>query len=452
MARQMVQTHTGLPFTLTDGGSRFMVGKDACHDSLAWADLDGDGTIDLVAIATASGNYEDTDHELVAIHVPTGNVGWRALPGEVSKRVSMVDGVIVASTRAAERLVGLDPRTGQKLWDVELPDGLEEDNFDDERARAIAPLGGGLAAIQCKDDSYHLVDSRTGRLVRSGEGKWKSLGAGVPGVVAIESDDTFEVIDVARGKTLLKVGDTSQLRVVPGPGYFGLLRHGQVKSNGAWGFEARVFDQNSLAELGRATLVHERGEGGELRIGDGEAGVIGGCILAGNRLVFGHRHHEEAYVVDLVPNKECVARVFAPPKPGHVFRGLAYVAPALVVAWEKSKGTSKLVLSGVDPGSLRTVWSAEDLGGRSLANPFHFTGNAILAPRNPGANHNEFDTNTNPCAIRHLDPSTGQVLTEYPVEDVDCIEMNGHFLCGAPTYFSGGLPIVYDTNARTRVL
>lgn len=111
MARQMVQTHTGLPFTLTDGGSRFMVGKDACHDSLAWADLDGDGTIDLVAIATASGNYEDTDHELVAIHVPTGNVGWRALPGEVSKRVSMVDGVIVASTRAAERLVGLDPRT-----------------------------------------------------------------------------------------------------------------------------------------------------------------------------------------------------------------------------------------------------------------------------------------------------------------------------------------------------
>ncbi len=94
----------------------------------------------------------------------------------------------------------------------------------------------------------------------------------------------------------------------------------------------------------------------------------------------------------------------------------------------------------------------EDLGGRSLANPFYFTGSAVLAPRNPGASHNEFDANTNPCAIRHLDPATGQVLTEYPVEDVDCIELNGHFLCGASTYFSGGLPIVYDTNARTRVL
>ncbi len=197
MARQMATTHTGLPFTVTDGGHRFMVGKDACHDALAWTGLDGDGCIDLVAIATESGNYEDTDHELVAISVPTGNALWRALPGEVSKRVSLVNGVIVASARSAARLVGLDARTGQKLWDVALPDLLEEDNFDDDRARAIQPFG-GVCAIQCKDDTFHLVDARTGNIVKSGEGKWKALGGGVPGLAALDFEERLEIWDVPK--------------------------------------------------------------------------------------------------------------------------------------------------------------------------------------------------------------------------------------------------------------
>lgn len=462
MARQMASTHTGLPFTVTDGGHRFMVGKDACHDSLAWTDLDGDGCIDLVAIATESGNYEDTDHELVAIHVPTGNAVWRALPGEVSKRVSFVDGVIVASTRSAGRLAGIDPRSGQTLWDVDLSDRLEEDNFDDERARAIQPLGAGLCAIQCKDDTYHLVDARTGKMVKSDEGKWKALGGGVPGVVGLEFDgDRLEVWDIPRGKKIADLKDNSTARVVPGPGYFALLRHGEVGKNGSWGHEARVFDNATLNELGRATLVHGGGaakkgddddDGGSINLGDGEFDLIGGCILGNNRLIWGSRYHDEAYVVDLVSGKTCKTRTFAPPKPGFKFRTVAYVAPALVSVWEKDKGTSKLIVVGHDPNSLAPVWTAEDLGGRSVAKPLHVTGTAILVPRNPGSDQNEYSAQLNPCAIRHLDPSTGGVLTEYPVEDVGCIEMNGHFLCGAPTYFSGGLPIVYDTHNRNRIL
>ena len=469
MARQMATTNTGLPFNVTDGGHRFMVGGDACHASLAWTDLDGDGCIDLVAIATESGNYEDTDHELVAIHVPTGNVGWRALPGEVSKRVAFVDGVIVASTRSAERLVGLEPRTGAKLWDVELSDRLEEDNFDgDDCARSIQPLGGNYAALQCNDDTYHLVDARTGQMVKSGEGKWKALGGGVPGVVGLEfEDDRLEVWDIPRLTKITELKDSSSARIVPGPGYFALLRHGAISKNGAYGHEARIFDNATLKELGRATLVHGGGpakrgtdgddddDGGDeqsISLGSGEFDVIGGCILPGNRLIFGSRYGSEAYVVDLASGKTCKTRPFPAPRPGFKFRALAYVAPVLVSVWEKDKGTSKLIAVGHDPNTLNPVWMAEDLGGRSVDKALHVTDTAVLVPRNPGSSHNEYNAQTNPCAIRHLDPSTGAVITEYPVEDVECVEMHGHFLCGAPTYFSGGLPIVHDTYNRTRVL
>ncbi len=464
MARQMATTHTGLPFTVTDGGHRYMIGKDACHDSLAWTDLDGDGIVDLVAIATESGNYEDTDHELVAIQVPTGNAMWRALPGEVSKRVSFANGVIVASTRSAARLVGLDPRTGQKLWDTELPDLLEEDNFDDDRARAIQPFG-GVCAIQCKDDTYHLVDARSGQIVKSGEGKWKPLGGGVPGLAALEMDERMEIWDVPSGRKIADLKDTSQVRVVPGPGYFGLLRHGAVQANGAYGFEARIFHSQELREMGRSLIVPGpalgRKSGGddddddssaELRLGDGEFNVIGGCIMGNNRLVFGSRYHSEAYVVDLVAGKNCPAHPFTPPKPGFKFRTFAWVAPVFVSVWEKEKGTSKLIAMGHHPQTLAPVWMAEDLGGRSISNPLHIANGAVLVPRNPGANNNEYHAQTNPCSIRHIDPATGAVVTDYPVEDVNCIEMFGHFLCGAPTYFSGGLPIVYDTQGRKRVL
>src|SRR6185436_779290 len=205
MARSMGSTHTGFSWTITDGGNKFMVGKDGVQDGHAWADLDGDGCIDLIAIASESCNYEDTDHELVAIHVPSGNVGWRALPGEVSKKISMIENVLVVSTNAATRLRGLDPRTGQQLWDLTLPDALNEDSFDDERAPAIAPVGGSFAAFQCKDDSWHLLDARTGQIVKGGEGKLIPLGAGVPGLLCYGDDDKATLWDVLRNKQVAKL-------------------------------------------------------------------------------------------------------------------------------------------------------------------------------------------------------------------------------------------------------
>src|SRR5690242_22157 len=127
MARSTRQGNGGFAFTYTDIDTYVFPPKDACHDTLAWADLDGDGCIDMIGISTASGNYEDNDHELVGLHVPTGNVVWRALRGEVSKKLSMVDGVVVASTNTGGSLRGIDPRSGQEIWRKNLDDKIKED-------------------------------------------------------------------------------------------------------------------------------------------------------------------------------------------------------------------------------------------------------------------------------------------------------------------------------------
>ncbi len=471
MARQMTATHTGLPFTLTDGGPRFMPGKDAVHDSMAWHDLDGDGVLDLIAIATQSGNYEDTDHELVAIHLPSGNVGWRALPGEVSKKVSIVEGVVIASANSATTLRGLDPRTGQQVWSTSLPDVMKEDPFDgDDRAPAIAAVGAGLAAVECKDDTYHLIEARSGRIMKSGSGQFKALGAGVPALLAITDEDgeKVEIWDLARARCIVALKDISQVRVVPGPGMFGVIYHGALVPEGAWGVQVRIFDQASMNELGKCTLQAQATPGAakrksdddddddndkpEIRVGDGEYDIVGGCILAGNRLFFGSRWHGDCYMAQLVANQTCATRVMPAVKPGFKFRSMVWCSPVIATAWQKEKGTEKVMVVGHDPNTLTPVWQVEDLGGRHLDRVLHTSGTAILVPYNPGANQNEYNQTTNKCSMRHIDPASGAVVTEYPVEDVECVEMHGPFLCGAPTYFSGGVPIVYDTNRRERVL
>jgi len=473
MARKMGSTQTGFSWTITDGGTRFMVGKSAVHDAHAWADLDGDGCIDLVAIATASGNYEDTDHELVAIHVPSGNVGWRALPGEVSKKVSIVEGVVVASTNAAQRLRGLDPRTGQQLWDTALPDRLTEDPFDgDDRAPAIAAIGGGLAAFECKDGSWHMLDVRTGQIVKSGEGKFAPLGGGVLGLVAFsdDNDDLIEVWDTQRNRSVVKLKDVSQLCVVPGASAFALVMRGQVASSGAHGVLARFFDNATMVEVGKTVLRGAAGAQAPARdddddddddsdagsvsveVGEGQYGTVSGYLLGGNRMFFGGRYQKGPWVGQVAPKGHSDMRLVPTPKPGFKFRTIGWVSPSLVTVWEKDKGTPKLTVVGHHPDTLAPIWQSDDLGGRSVDTALHTTGTAILVPCNPGPNHNEYDQAANKCCIRQLDPSTGATVTEYPVEDVECVEVHGKFLCGASTYFSGGLPVVYDTDRRERIL
>lgn len=443
--RETGGTGTGFSWTVTDGGRRFMVGKSGVQDAHVWADLDGDGCIDLIAIATESGNYEDTDHELVAIHVPSGTVGWRALPGEVSKKVSIVGGAVVASTRSATHLTGLDPRTGQQLWSLALSDRLREEPFDgDDRAPAIADAGGSIAAFECEDDTWHLLDVRTGQVVKSGEGHLVALGAGVPGLIALGNDDEVELWDTLRGRSITKL-ETSQIRVIAGAGAFGVIFRGDLPSGGH-GVQARFYDNATFAEVARTEFPDE------VDAGAGQYGVTGGFLLAGQRVLFGGPHERGPWLATVAPGGTSTAQALPAPQPGYRFRTVAWVSPALVTVWEKDKGTPKLIVVGHDPNTLAPVWTSSDLGGRNLENVLHTDGAAVLVPHHPNPDLNEYQQHSNECSIRHLDPNTGAVVTQYPMEDVDCVEIHGGFLCGASTYFSGGLPVAYHLGRRERVL
>src|SRR5689334_24879549 len=91
MDREMFQGGEGFTFAKTELGGEFTANKDGCHDGIAWGDLDGDGCIDLVGIETRNGHDEE-DHELIGLHIPSGRVVWRALTGEASRQVSLVNG------------------------------------------------------------------------------------------------------------------------------------------------------------------------------------------------------------------------------------------------------------------------------------------------------------------------------------------------------------------------
>jgi hypothetical protein len=146
-----------------------------------------------------------------------------------------------------------------------------------------------------------------------------------------------------------------------------------------------------------------------------------------------------------------VAQIVAPPKPNFGFAAAAYVAPAIVVAWEKQKGTNELIVTGHDPRSLAVLWESAPIAGNHLSRVLHSDGAAVLVPSNPGPDHLYFDKAKNPCAIQQLDPVTGQLVTSYPVELAGCVEVHGHFLCATADH-NRALHVVYDLRTRERLL
>ena len=71
----------------TDLNANVFPPNSACIlDSMGFEDLDGDSVIDFVCIGTVSGDYDDADHEVVAIHTPSGNRIWTTdVEGRVSR-------------------------------------------------------------------------------------------------------------------------------------------------------------------------------------------------------------------------------------------------------------------------------------------------------------------------------------------------------------------------------
>src|SRR5262249_28226190 len=142
MARQVLQGDGGFSYNKTDVAGHLVLGrKDDVHDSLVWTDIDGDGMVDFVGIESAAAVREDDDHELVAVHGGTGNIMWRALTGEVSDAISLVDGVLVCLTDDRTRIRGLDPRTGQTLWAIQPPDRVRDDPFGGAPTRSLTGRG-----------------------------------------------------------------------------------------------------------------------------------------------------------------------------------------------------------------------------------------------------------------------------------------------------------------------
>lgn len=448
MARNQVQNETGFVFNYTDLNKQVFPPEDDCiTDALGFADLDGDGVVDFVCIGTESGNYEDTDHEVVAIHSPSGQAMWRTMQGQASKKLGLVGGVVVVSAQSGNRLVGLDARTGQMLWNTGLDDAIEEDSFDGaDRAPAIAPIGVTHCAIECVDETACVLDVRTGQVVKRVSGKLSPVGWNLPGMVAFkDSDDNLEVWDLGRNRQVTKIEEASRVMVVQASGYFGLMHRGELKGN--YMTKVSLFDQNGGAA---GTSWIKGPDGDDINHGEAPYGQTGAMMLGGMRTLISDPHDDEksAWLTTLTPNGVSQAQPWQPPRAGFQLKAMAWCSPVVVGVWQKCKGTERLIAVGYDPASMMPVWTAEDLGGRSHDNVLHVTGHAILVPR---STDNYFSA-TNPCAMVHLDPATGQKVAEYPVEATDCVGLAAHFLVGSPDYFSGGTPVAYDTWQRQRVL
>ncbi len=453
MARRLAAHHSGFQFSYTDLNANVFPPKDACiTDTLGLVDLDGDGVLDFIAIGTESGNYEDTDHEVVAIHTPSGNAMWRALRGEASKKLGLIGSVLVVSTNSGNRLRGLDPRTGQQLWMHNLEDALEESSFDgDDRAPAIAPIGGPWAAFQCVDETAWVIDVRNGQIVHRANGKLHAVGWNLPGYVGIESEvDGDTVVDLfspGHNRSIYRVPDGASVRTLHGTGYFGLMHRGDMPRDAGYGTKVTIIEQQSGQPVSSGWLQEAESD---VEHGESKYGVIGGYLLGNNRILFGDPHNDDssAFVGDLKPNGVGSVQPLRPARAGYSLQAIGWCAPVFATVWKKTKGTEKLVVAGLDPASLQMAWVADELGGHNNDNPMHVTGHAILAPRST----DNYFSQTNPSCMVHLDPASGAKVTEYPIEATDCVGVVNQFLVGCPDYFSGGVPVIYDTWRRERVL
>src|SRR5690349_11967102 len=175
----------------------------------------------------------------------------------------------------------------------------------------------------CKDDTWHFLDVRTGKIVKSGEGKLIPIGAGVPGLVAFGGDEGVELWDVLRNKSVTKLKDVSTYRVVSGASAFGIIFHGAVEANGAYGVGGLFFDNNTFAQVAQTLVVSAGGakrssdddddddDSGDskVEVGQGEYGVNGGFLLGGNRHFFGSQYNKGPWLGTVVPKGKTVAQL-----------------------------------------------------------------------------------------------------------------------------------------------
>ncbi len=512
MGHPMFQNWHGFPFSQTELGSEVLASrKEAAHDTIAWLDLDGDGHLDLIAIATQQGDDDDMDHELVALHIPSGKAMWRARRGQISTKLALADGVLVATTDNSRVLRGLSPQDGSDIWSLELPDAIEGwDTCDHDDAAPTILVRGGYVAFQCEDESAHVVEAKTGRLVKSFqdarlEHAWPDIPNLVCFVVKDESermgrDEKFVAWDAAKNQPLLE--STGDVSIALGEGEFALLAEDDDNDC----TNVHIYDMQTLSEkrIVQAAIKEEGGRQRELPMGDkSDDSRQGAYLLPTGMLVVGER--DRVVFVELgggqpaaqpepepepePPKKKgFFARLFGggggggddgggkrgasgpgpvlatpipPPAEGYEFCGMVRAGDTLAIAHRKSKGTEKLIVTGYDLGpapaisdqrtALPQKWVAEGLGGRRVEVSILSTGSAILAPHSPKPEDHHWHEG-NKQSWWHLDPATGEKVTEYPVAEIQCATVHGRYFCAFAATYGSCIPVAYDTEQRERVL
>lgn len=194
---------------------------------------------------------EDDADECVARDVLTGRELWRRPHSQVSMLATCDDHLIIADGR---RLTGLDPRTGDELWTVDV--GFEAgfcEVFDADRATAYDMTDGHIA----------LLEGLTG----------------VPVVTRGKVEETAYQVKLLTEPRGLLVDDSGELHVL-------LARDGELVE--AW----RVADYQRAFPLGDAVFVDDGVDGlslratatGDVRWHAEEAAGVAGCTVLAVRV------------------------------------------------------------------------------------------------------------------------------------------------------------------------
>jgi hypothetical protein len=461
--REPFTDQNGFTFTRTEL-DHVIVGRDACPEAIAAADLDGDGWGDLIAIESPGFQY--AAQTLVALHGPSGRVVWRALGGQIGKRLVLVDGVVVVESADAASLFGVEARTGQTLWSTRLSASLADDAHGEMgtwNAPALSDCGAGFVGFATEDDHAQVLHARTGRIVVSKHARLLEYGHGLPGValfltVDASHDKTIEVWDLTRNGALLTGGVHNGAPLALSPEGSAYLFHAERLPSGVPMTRVASFEVGSKRPL-RSVFVTP-GKGNVLPHNGLASDPQRMAALGGDRLILASDDEERGggIVISLdAPTKQApnvppsvqpISRM-PPPQPGYKLRLVERFGSTVALVWEQDR-THTILVVGYDVATLEPRWFVGDAGGTDLKNHALRTDYGLLVPfALSGREENR------PGAINywaHVDPASGQQLAQYAVHELDCVRVWGKYLLGHSTSFPGAPPVLWDLERRERLL
>lgn len=458
--REAFQDQNGFTFTRTEL-AQIMIGREACPEAIAAADLDGDGWGDLVAID--SPGYDFSSLTLVALHGPTGRIVWRAHEGATGKRLVISDGVVVAEGQNGASLIGVDARSGNVLWSTRLPGRLREDPYGPHGTWNTPALTdcGSFVAFACDDGCAYAVESKTGRVaVTKHHACLAEYNHGLRNVVVFlivdDRGKNVEVWDLERNGLIVGGGvhACSPLALSPEGNVYWF--HADQLPNGVPVTRVAVFEAASKRPL--RTVYVTPGKGNVLPHNGASTNWHRMAAIGNDRLILASDDEERGggIVIDLnapqkpgvKPSVNPVSRM-PPPQRGYGLRLVERFAQTVALVWEH-ESSHKIMVIGYDLATLEPRWFVGGAGGADLKNQTLRTDTALLVPFSlSGREENK------PGAINywaHIDPTTGAELARYTVSELDTVRLFGKYFLGHASSFPGAPPVLWDTERRERLL